>query len=158
MFSLLPHPVNDLCLQARDRYCHFRDVFPLFFHPQPLYKGNQETGTFVFCIVYSMDKVRAMLMWNAIKWTAVFTEVMSQRKTEGFWASVQVLTLGIKCVGQCVGQLIVLRPVAGFPAVLLLFVSSCFLRQKWDFQQPSASSLYQSRPLWFPSSNWRMLS
>lgn len=51
---------------------------------------------------------------------------------------------------QRVGHLIVLRPVAGFPAVPLFFVSSCFLHQKRDFQHLSASSLYQSRPLWNP--------
>lgn len=45
-----------------------------------------------------------------------------------------------------VSHLIVLRPVAGFPAVLLFFVSSCFLHQNRDFQHLSASSLYQSRP------------
>lgn len=58
---------------------------------------------------------------------------------------------------QCVGHLIVLWPVAGFPAVLL-FLSSCFLHQKWDFQHLSASSLHQSRPLSFPSSHrWMWL-
>lgn len=55
---------------------------------------------------------------------------------------------------QRVGHLIVLRPVAGFLAVLRFFVSSCFLHQKWDFQHLSASSLYHSRPLWVPSSHW----
>lgn len=64
---------------------------------------------------------------------------------------------GHSAQSQCVGHLIVLRPVAGFPAVLLFFVSSCFLHQKWDFQLLSASSLYQSRPLWSPSSRWWML-
>lgn len=132
---------------------------------------DQETGTFCFgwgnweCFcpcsavvlhstVYIMDKVRAMLMWTAIKWTAIFPEVTSQSVFKTICSDYDA---GHSAQSQCVGHLIVLRPVAGFPAVLLFFVSSCFLHQMWDFQLLSASSLYHSRPLWFPFSHWWML-
>lgn len=93
MAPLLPHPVYCLCLQARDRYCHSWDVFSLLFTFFPLTK-IQEMGTLVFWLTGSWFSLGACypcrsLLYTvyAMKWTAVFLEVTSQRKTEGLQGS-----------------------------------------------------------------------
>lgn len=93
--------------------------------------------------------------WSGLRYSLRWRARGRQRVFKALCSDVHT---GCRAPSQCVGHLIVLRPVAGFLAVLLFFVSSCFLHQKWDFQHLSASSLYQSRPLWFPSPHWWMLS